>query len=277
MLISVSELKKDVDKYVALAETQEVIVTKDGNPVAKIMSADATNALSLESVLRALPIDVDVDAANVEDQLGRLYPTLNIFADFVGVRSGKERGYADRMRRYLEIVLKDLAKRDHYKDDIASWDTNLLLLSTQLHDVGEAAVTESFLKKTGELTEEEFNEIKVHTELGIKIVKQAEDTLDLGTMFRYAEIMAGSHHEKWDGSGYPLGLKADEIPLQGRIMAIVDVYNALTTDRPHREKKTHKEAVEIIKNGSGTHFDPGLVEAFVEHESEFMKVRDESK
>jgi len=98
--------------------------------------------------------------------------------------------------------------------------------------------------------------------------------LELGVFFQQAEILAGSHHEKWDGTGYPAGLKADGIPLQGRIMAIVDVYDALTSVRPHRERKTHEEAVELIKRGSGTQFDPGLVDAFLANESEFKKAGD---
>jgi len=90
-------------------------------------------------------------------------------------------------------------------------------------------------------------------------------------LLRHAEVLAKTHHEKWDGTGYPKGLKGKEIPLQGRIMTIVDVYNALTNNRPHRCMYNHKEAVDIVKSLSGTQFDPDLVEVFLEHEDEFER------
>jgi putative two-component system response regulator len=91
-------------------------------------------------------------------------------------------------------------------------------------------------------------------------------------LLSHAEALAGSHHERWDGSGYPHGLKGSGIPLQGRIMAVVDVYDALTSNRPHRKKKTHEEAIEIIKNGSGSHFDPEIVNTFLENEGMFREI-----
>ncbi|MCL2617374.1 MAG: HD domain-containing protein, partial [Defluviitaleaceae bacterium] len=242
MQISIAELKNNVEKYIEMAEQQDIVIVQDGKQVAKIGSASVSKASALESILHEAlaDVDVDIEMTNQDSKYGRLYPVLNAVASLVGLHSGKEQGYAKRMKHYLEIIVDALQERDSYKQEVSSWDKNLFLLSAQLHDVGETAVHGHFLKKAGELTSEEYNEIKAHTDLGIKIVQQAKENLELGSLFQYAEIVAGSHHEKWDGSGYPQGLKADKIPLQGRIMAIVDVYDALTTVRPHREKKTHQ-------------------------------------
>ena len=106
----------------------------------------------------------------------------------------------------------------------------------------------------------------------MNIIQQVKEGVTNGSMLHHAEVIASSHHEKWDGTGYPNQLKGKVIPLQGRIIAIVDVYEALVDDRPHRGRKTHKEAVEIIKSLSGTHFDPVLVKVFIEHEKEVEKV-----
>jgi len=280
MKISVSELRDDVDKYIDMAEQQDIIVTKDGKHVAKIVNAQTGKGLSLKSVFDGISALSEQDAAKisekVQNQYSRLYPSIHAVASVVGKRSGKEQGSTERMQRYLEIIINTLLKQEDYSKEVASWDKNLFLLSTQLHDVGEVAVTENFLKKAGELTDDEYEKIKAHTDLGIRIVQSVKEDLELGTMFQYAEIVAGSHHEKWDGTGYPQGLKAEGIPLQGRIMAIVDVYSALTTARPHREKKSHEEAVEIIKSCSGTHFDPIIVDAFLESQEDLKKAGGES-
>ncbi|MCL2392814.1 MAG: HD domain-containing protein [Oscillospiraceae bacterium] len=269
MKITVSELKTNMEKYIELAQQQNISVTKDGVHVATIISADSDMTSAYESILDEAYSEISQKIYDAGSQYEQLYPAFSKVANMVGLHGGKELGHADRMQYYLGIIINALLKNDSYKKEVASWDTNLFLLSAQLHDVGEAAIADQHLKKTGDLTESEFEEIKNHADLGVKIVQQAKESLELGTLFQYAEIVAGSHHEKWDGSGYPSGLKADAIPLQGRVMALVDVYDALTTDRPHRKRKTHKEAVEIIKNGSGTHFDPGLVEAFLAFESDF--------
>ena len=202
----------------------------------------------------------------------KLHPTLRVVANFFGERGGKEQGHVDRMRAYLEILYKAMLKHERYKKETSSWDADIFLMSAQLHDIGKIAVPDHILNKERELTKEEFESIKTHTDFGVKIIRQVKENVGNGTILHHAELLAGSHHEKWDGSGYPHGLKGEGIPLQGRMMAIVDVYDALTTDRPHRKKKTHKEAVEIIMNSAGTQFDPNLVDVFLECESEFEKV-----
>ena len=123
--------------------------------------------------------------------------------------------------------------------------------------------------KPGSLTKDEFEEMKKHADFGVEIIKRIEKNTSENAFLQYAEILAGTHHEKWDGTGYPNGLKGDEIPLAGRLMAIVDVYDALTNNRPYKKAFTHAEAVDIIKNGAGSHFDAQIVQIFLLHSEEF--------
>ena len=201
-------------------------------------------------------------------------PTIRTVVNVVGSRSGKMQGNTDNMRRYLEILIDALMRHENYKEEVASWDIELFYMSAQLHDVGKISVPDQILNKSGALTAEEFGSVKSHTDFGVRIIQQVKNNVENGNILNHAEALAGSHHEKWDGSGYPHGLKGTDIPLQGRLMAIADVYDALTTDRPHRNKRTHKEAVRIISYGSGTQFDPGLVDVFLDCEEEFKKVVD---
>ena len=194
-------------------------------------------------------------------------------AAILDVRSGMETGDTGRLRRYLTIFLNALQTHYLYKEEVSTWDKNIFLLSAQLHDIGKIAINDSVLHKSGKLTEAEYNDVKTHADYGMKVVRQIEGDIDEGSVLYHAEALTGSHHEKWDGSGYPLGLKGTKIPLQGRLMAIIDIYDALTNDRPNREKMSHREAVEIIKDYSGTHFDPELVKVFLQNEKEFDKVR----
>jgi response regulator RpfG family c-di-GMP phosphodiesterase len=209
-----------------------------------------------------------------------LRPTLMAVANIVGERNGngngngKRNAHVERMRRYLEVMVNALLKHERYKDEVSSWDKELFLMSAQLHDVGKIAVADNILNKAEKLTDNEHEKIKGHTDFGAKVVQQMRNKLNYGDLLHHAEALAESHHEKWDGTGYPHGTKGDEIPLQGRIMAIVDVYNALTSDRPHRKRKAHKEAVETIKNGSGSLFSPELVNIFLESEKEFEIIAD---
>jgi putative two-component system response regulator len=138
-----------------------------------------------------------------------------------------------------------------------------VLQSSQLHDIGKIAIQDSILKKPGALTPDEFEQIKDHTSIGEKIILKMGEHINEHVFLEYARVLASAHHEKWDGTGYPNGLKGEEIPLLGRAMAIVDVYDALISVRPYKEAFSREQAIEIIKNGSGTHFDPRLVDLFV--------------
>jgi len=209
--------------------------------------------------------DIDLSGSSSSSLPSNLTPAIAA----VTSESGKKSGYVARMSRYLEIFFDALLEHESYSGIVSTWDKDLFIISAQLHDIGDITVADYILKKADELTKKEFENIESHVEFGLKIIRELKESVEDKSMLYHAEMLVGTHHEKWDGTGYPLGIKDFKIPLQGRIMAIVDVYDALTTDRSHRSKVTHDEAVEAIKNGSGIQFDPGLVEVFVRLNDEF--------
>jgi putative two-component system response regulator len=162
-----------------------------------------------------------------------------------------------------------------FSDFLNESTVTLLYKSAPLHDIGKVGVEDSILLKPGKLTEKEFNEMKKHTIYGrdtiTKIEKEIGNELTSAFLALGREI-ANTHHEKWDGSGYPQGLRGDEIPVSGRLMAIADVYDALISKRVYKQPFSHSRAVEIIREGKGKHFDADMVEAFLEIEDEFRQI-----
>jgi putative two-component system response regulator len=187
---------------------------------------------------------------------------LKTVADLVECRDDITGGHIERTQRILGILLEKLTEMDFYREQTETWDMDLLLQSSQLHDVGKIGISDRILLKPGSLDALEFNEMKKHTTFGVMVIEKIEAGTEACDFLEYAKILAGTHHEKWDGSGYPRGLRGEGIPLQGRLMAIADVYDALTSDRPYKKAFPHSQAVEIILKGRGTHFDPLLVDVF---------------
>jgi len=188
---------------------------------------------------------------------------LKTMAEMVEYRDNNTGGHIERTQKGVEILLKEILKRHLYSEETASWNVNLLLQSCQLHDVGKISISDNILRKPEKLNEAEFNEMKQHTIFGEQLIEKIEAMTKKNDFLKYAKIFAGSHHERWDGTGYHRGLKGNEIPLLGRIMAIVDVYDALVSTRPYKPAYTHEEAVSIISECSGTFFDPTLIEVFL--------------
>jgi len=189
--------------------------------------------------------------------------TISVISDMVESRDKITGGHIERTQNYLEILVNEMIRSGIYADEMADWDIGLLLPSAQLHDVGKITISDLILNKPAKLTDEEFEIIKTHCDEGERIIDQIiKKTKDDGFL-RHARKFAGCHHEKWNGLGYPRGLKEDVIPLEGRIMAIADVYDALVSVRPYKKAFTHEQAVEIIRRDSGTHFDPNIVPAFL--------------
>lgn len=197
---------------------------------------------------------------------------LRTMTELVECRDDVTGGHIERTTRYLEILINALKDRGLYADIINKWDVPLILQSSQLHDVGKIAVRDNVLRKPGKLTDDEFNEIKAHTKFGEDVINKIRENTIEKSFLEHAATFAATHHEKWDGTGYPNGLKGEEIPLKGRLMSIADVYDALVSDRPYKKAFTHEEAVAIIVAGSGTHFDPALINVFVEVADQFNKV-----
>ena len=197
---------------------------------------------------------------------------VQAWADMVEFRDDVTSGHITRTKEYIRALIKGLKETGFYKEELSQIDTELLQSSSQLHDIGKIAINDNILKKPGKLTEEEFAAIKEHTTIGETAIRQIMKSVRAKDFLEYAAVIAVSHHEKWDGTGYPRGLKKEEIPLIGRIMAIADVYDALVSVRPYKDPFPHEKAVEIIMKDSGTHFDPKVCKAFEVIADEFKTI-----
>ncbi len=183
--------------------------------------------------------------------------------------------HLERMRKYVEILL------DHCDEEwnLSALEKERIVLASVLHDAGKSVVPTEILSKPSGLTEEEFNKVKMHTIAAADVFARAsvvceEIGVENSDMLLAVEV-ALHHHEKWDGTGYPLRLKGEEIPFPARVIAIADVYDALTSRRPYKRPWTHEEAYRTIVDDSGLHFDPVLVEVFKNCAAKFKSVSDD--
>jgi putative two-component system response regulator len=197
---------------------------------------------------------------------------LDAVVDLVEGRDDVTGSHVSRTMRWLEILLDAITEHGLDTNWPEDWDRRLILQSSRLHDVGKIAIADAILQKPGKLTQEEFEAIKQHTIVGAQILDKISLSLpeEEHLFLNHARILALTHHEKWDGTGYPSGLKGRNIPLQGRLMAISDVYDALVSRRPYKEAFTHDQAVEIIIDSRGKQFDPDLVDIFEKVNQRFL-------
>ncbi|MDR0355839.1 MAG: response regulator [Deltaproteobacteria bacterium] len=198
---------------------------------------------------------------------------METVVDLVEGRDDITGGHISRTRRWLSIMLNGLVDSGLYAEEVNTWDTELFLQSSRLHDLGKIGISDSILKKPGALDNAEFEAMKKHTTIGAEIIDKICQNLppDNYHFLNHAKTLAISHHEKWNGKGYPFGLAGLNIPLQGRLMAITDVYDALISKRPYKAALTHEQAVEIIISEAGGHFDPELVNVFKRICDDFIK------
>jgi len=216
-----------------------------------------------------LEIKVKNKDAEVIDLQNAIIATV---ADLVEYRDKLTGGHIARTQRYLQAIVNEMVKKGIYADEISKWDMEFFFPAAQLHDVGKIAIADMILNKPGKLTAEEFEIMKTHVAVGVDAIEQIMKKTKEHAFLNHALLIAGTHHEKWDGSGYPVGIRGNNIPLEGRLMAIADVYDALVSQRPYKKAFTHEEACRIIKDSAGSHFDPALVEVFLNVENEFKRI-----
>ena len=177
-----------------------------------------------------------------------------------------------RTQEYVRALATYLGQFEQYKNLLTPSYIELLYKSAPLHDVGKVGILNNILLKPGKLTEEEFEVMKRHPEIGSNALSIAEKHLGSNSFLRLAKEISLTHHEKWDGSGYPKALVGEGIPLSGRLMAIADVYDALICERVYKKAFSHEKAKAIILEGHGAHFDPKVVDAFLAIEQEFIDI-----
>jgi putative two-component system response regulator len=182
--------------------------------------------------------------------------------------------HLERVQSYSRRLAQQLAADPKYHDLINPEFVRLIYLTSPLHDIGKVGIPDSVLLKPGPLTKREVAIMRTHAAIGAETLEAALRKFPEASFLRMARDIAASHHEWFDGSGYPAGLKGHDIPLSGRIVALADVYDALTTKRVYKESFAHDIARSIILQEAGTHFDPDIVNAFVESEEDFIRIRD---
>lgn len=181
--------------------------------------------------------------------------------------------HLERTQAYCRVLAQHLAGLRKFHGIIDSEFIHLIYLTSPLHDIGKVGIPDSVLLKPDRLSDSEFAVMKTHTTIGAHTLDAALRKFPEIKFLQMARAIAASHHERWDGSGYPSGLAGEEIPLPGRIMAVADVYDALTSKRVYKSAFTHELAKSMIAKDSGLHFDPDIVQAFLACEQRFLEIR----
>lgn len=181
--------------------------------------------------------------------------------------------HLERVQKYCQVIAAELSKQPEYSATVTKEYIKNIVCASALHDIGKVSIPDSILLKPGKLTDEEFAEMKKHTIYGAQTLEEVYKKFGSNTFIKMGIDIAKYHHERWDGKGYPEGLSGERIPLCARIMAIADVYDALSSRRTYKEAFLHKKCIEIIKEGRGTQFDPAVVDAFLKVEDEFALIK----
>jgi len=229
--------------------------------------------------LRRMQLQLEQYAKHLEDQVEEKVreisqsqmATIEVLAQLTESRDECTGGHIKRIQSLSRALAIKLGESERYQRTVtATYVTNIYYASA-LHDIGKVGVKDAILLKNGSLTAEEFAEMKKHTIYAAHTLAAAREKYPGNVFINMGIAISRSHHEKWDGLGYPDGLSGEDIPLCARIMALADVYDALRTKRPYKDGMSHEEAREIIVAGSGTHFDPDVVTAFLEIEQVFSE------
>lgn len=199
--------------------------------------------------------------------------TIRTLAALAETRDNETGNHIRRTQHYVRCLAERLRRHPRFQAQLDARTIDLLFKSAPLHDIGKVGIPDRILLKPGRLTADEFEVMKTHTTLGRDAIRQAQ--LELGThadFLQFAAEIAQSHQEKWDGSGYPEGLAGDAIPLSARLMAVADVYDALISRRVYKPPFPHLQAVAIMREGRGSHFDPDVLDAFLALQDDFDRI-----
>ncbi|MGD9016632.1 MAG: response regulator [Desulfobacterales bacterium] len=237
--------------------------------VPELVRVRVRNHLALKRYQNELEIEVRRQTRDLALTQAVMIESLATLAEYRDPETG---GHIKRTQNYVKALAVRLKTHPRFRNELTDEAIDLLYLSAPLHDIGKVGVRDDVLLKAGRLTDKEFMEMKRHTQYGHDALYHTEQKLKKSAFLRYAREIAHTHQEKWDGSGYPQGLKGEAIPISGRLMALADVYDALISKRVYKPPFTHEKAVDIIREGSGTHFDPDIVDAFLDIEDTFRNI-----
>lgn len=267
-VIFVTTLSQTEDEATGLELGAVDYITKPVNPA--IVRARVRNHLELKSHRDNLE---QLVAEQVQSISSSRLSTIFALSKLAESRDDDTGQHLERTQIYCEMVARRLMDKQAFSDIVDERFIETIYWASPLHDVGKVAVPDQVLCKPGKLNEEEFEVMKSHTLRGSETLRLVTESYPHNDFIKMGLAIARSHHEKWDGSGYPDRLRGEEIPLAARIMAVADVYDALTSKRCYKEAMSHQQATEIIVADRGTHFDPAIVDAFLEIIEEVNTVR----
>lgn len=254
---AVDYITKPISPPIVLARVQAHLTLKTTADFLK----DKTEFLELEVSRRTREIN------SVQDV------TIMAMATLAEIRGADTTNHIRRVQHYVRALAWKLSGHPRYRSYLTVGSITLLFKAAPLHDIGKVGIPDSILMKPGRLTPEEFEIMKFHTTLGLEAIASAEQALNAQVAFlTMAKEIACSHHEKWDGTGYPSGLAGDQIPIPARLLALADMYDALITQRVYHDPVSHDEAVRIVDSCRGNHFDPDVVDAFLEVKEQFQAI-----
>ncbi|MEE1072671.1 MAG: response regulator [Cellulosilyticum sp.] len=197
---------------------------------------------------------------------------ITSFCELIECRDNETGGHIERTKEYVKLIALELQREGKFSNILNDTYIEMLVRSAPLHDIGKIGIRDMVLLKPGRLTNEEYEMMKNHTLIGEKVLTTIMNKTPSQHYLEIAKEVASSHHERFDGKGYPRQLRGKEIPLSGRIVAVADVYDALITDRVYRRAMSHEQACDLIIDGRGTQFDPVVVDAFMNVQQEIYKV-----
>lgn len=256
---AVDYITKPISPPILLARVQTHLALKQAQDYLRDQNA----------ILEQKVIERTREIASVQDV------TILAMASLAETRDNETGNHIRRTQNYVRVLAKQLQAHPRFQDMLTDQHVELLYKSAPLHDIGKVGVPDRVLLKPDRLTDDEFELMKQHTVYGRDAITAAEEKLDdapTDSFLRFAREIAYSHQEKWDGTGYPEGLSGDDIPFSARLMALADVYDALISRRVYKPAFSHEEAARIISDGRGSHFDPDVVDAFIETEQEFREI-----
>jgi response regulator RpfG family c-di-GMP phosphodiesterase len=266
-----------------------LVMLSSGHFLSKFIMLSLLQRFENESLARQLASMNDVLEHKVEERTAQLLHkteevsqirdvTIMAMASLAETRDNETGNHLRRTQKYIRALAMKLRDHPRFKDFLTEDNIESLYKLAPLHDIGKVGIPDAILLKQGKLTPEEFEIMKSHPLLGGNAIAMAESGLPTPNRFLHiAREIATGHHEKWDGSGYPLGLKGEAIPISARLMALADVYDALISRRIYKQPFTHTEAVAHILQGHGTHFDPDVTDAFLAIQEEFRLIAEKYK
>lgn len=217
--------------------------------------------------------DMNTELLNQQKKISNMQvKIISGLANLIESRDTETGEHVLRTSEYVKALALDCREDGVYSDILTDHYINLLYTLAPMHDVGKIVVSDKILKKPGKLTPEEYEEIKKHASCGGQVIRQILSDITDEEYLSFASDIATYHHERWDGTGYPFGIKEEQIPLCARIMTIADTFDALVSKRCYKEPMPIDEAIEIMKSKAGNHFDPKLVEVFLKHKEKYIEI-----